>query len=50
MGGGSGEYWVFTRDGEIDYATYIDITYYDSQPDYGDVLYNGECWIPSGWD
>lgn len=49
-GWGSGEYWVYTSEGEVDYATYIDITYYETQPDYGDVLYNGECWIPSGWD
>ncbi|MCS7365636.1 MAG: hypothetical protein NDF54_09380 [archaeon GB-1867-035] len=44
-GWGSGEYNIFP-----DVATYIDITYYESQPDYGDVQYWGECWIPSGWD
>ena len=42
-GWGSGAYYI-----DRDAATYIDITYYDSQPDYGDVQYWGECWIPSG--
>ncbi|MCS7373616.1 MAG: hypothetical protein NDF56_01380 [archaeon GB-1845-036] len=43
-GWGSGEYHIFP-----DAATYLDITYYDTQPDYGSVQYLGECWIPSGW-
>jgi len=47
-GWGSGEYFVYTSDGEVDGAMYIDIYYYEYQPDYGSVFYNGECWIPGG--
>ena len=40
-GAGSGEYYL----GLDHAATYIDIHYYDSQPDYGDVDYWSKCYL-----